>query len=160
MDIAASSAKRPAIKPTPEFDPTVWLFVVSEGLGQPHIAKAFRSDTPVTLKSPLHNRLRDVLREIAIEMEDQLRPPPPAPVRRIRAPLRSLKQPLTPRQIQIAKMISDGSSNKKIAKALGLSAGTVKVHLHRIFQTLNVSNRVQLAMRAKAGALSEAALSK
>jgi DNA-binding CsgD family transcriptional regulator len=157
-DVLAGSAKRPTTKPTPEFDPTVWLFVVSEDLSQASIKTAFRSETTINIKQPLHDRLRDVLLEIAIDVEDQLRPEPQVPVPNKGKSLRSLKSPLTPRQIQIAKMVSDGSSNKKIAKALGLSVGTVKVHLHRIFEALKISNRVQLATRAKNGALSEPAL--
>ena len=157
-DILVDSAKRPKTIPTPELDPTVWLFVISEGVSQASMETAFRSETTINIKQPLHDRLRDVLLEIAIDVEDQLRPEPKVPVPNRRKSLRSLKSPLTPRQIQIAKMVSDGSSNKKIAKALGLSVGTVKVHLHRIFEALKVSNRVQLATRAKNGALSEPAL--
>jgi hypothetical protein len=36
-----------------------------------------------------------------------------------------------------------GSSNKEIAHVLGLSEGTIKVHLHRIYQRIGVSNRTQ-----------------
>jgi DNA-binding NarL/FixJ family response regulator len=53
---------------------------------------------------------------------------------------------LTDRQREIAEMVALGASNKIIARQLGLSVGTVKVHLHRIFRVLGVNNRVQLAM--------------
>ena len=152
MDFAASSAKAFPTKQTLEFDPTVWLFVVSERVGPSEIAKAVGSETAIIIKKPLHNRLRRILREIAIDVEEQVRPAPRVPASDIRASLESLKEPLTPRQIQIAQMIADGSSNKEIAKALGLSVGTVKVHLHHIFQALKISNRVQLAMHARTSA--------
>jgi DNA-binding NarL/FixJ family response regulator len=54
-------------------------------------------------------------------------------------------QRLTLRQNQIVAMLKIGSSNKEIAHVLGLSEGTIKVHLHRIYQWIGVSNRTQLA---------------
>jgi DNA-binding NarL/FixJ family response regulator len=52
---------------------------------------------------------------------------------------------LTGRQRQIVDMVRHGASNKTIARQLGLSVGTVKVHMHRIFRALGITNRVQLA---------------
>ena len=43
-------------------------------------------------------------------------------------------------------MAKEGASNKIIARSLGLTVGTVKVHMHRIFRVLQIQNRVQLAM--------------
>jgi two-component system, NarL family, nitrate/nitrite response regulator NarL len=45
-------------------------------------------------------------------------------------------------------MLKVGSSNREIARVLGVSEGTIKVHLHRIFQRVGVSNRTQLAAQA------------
>ena len=58
-----------------------------------------------------------------------------------------LNQLLTSRQRQIVSMLESGSSNKEIARALGLDEGTVKVHLHSIYQRIGVSNRRQLAAK-------------
>ncbi len=52
---------------------------------------------------------------------------------------------LTPRQEQIAKAVADGKRNKEIAQSLGISPGTVKVHLMHIFDTLNCADRYELA---------------
>ena len=41
---------------------------------------------------------------------------------------------LTPREHQITTLVSAGLSNKEIARQLYLAEGTVKVHLHNIFQ--------------------------
>jgi two-component system nitrate/nitrite response regulator NarL len=57
-------------------------------------------------------------------------------------------QRLTSRQNQIVAMLKIGSSNREIAQVLGLSEGTIKVHLHRIYQRMGVSNRTQLAAQS------------
>jgi DNA-binding NarL/FixJ family response regulator len=51
---------------------------------------------------------------------------------------------LTSREREIALMASDGRSNKDIARELGLSEGTVKIHLHHIFRKLGVTTRAGL----------------
>jgi DNA-binding NarL/FixJ family response regulator len=48
---------------------------------------------------------------------------------------------LSPRQHQIMQLVELGSTNKSIARALGISEGTVKIHLSSTFQALGVSNR-------------------
>ena len=53
---------------------------------------------------------------------------------------------LTPRQREIARLISDGSSNKEIAARLNVAESTVKAHLTAIFRKLKVSDRLQLAL--------------
>jgi VCBS repeat-containing protein len=52
---------------------------------------------------------------------------------------------LTQRERQIVRLVCDGLSNKEIARQLNVSRGTVKVHLHNIFQKLEISNRTVLA---------------
>jgi len=52
---------------------------------------------------------------------------------------------LTSRQNQIVSILKTGASNREIARVLGVSEGTVKVHLHRIFQRIGVANRTLLA---------------
>jgi DNA-binding NarL/FixJ family response regulator len=56
---------------------------------------------------------------------------------------------LTPRQREIAQMLSQGHSNKEIGLRLGLAEITVKVHVSALFRALGVVNRTQavLAMR-------------
>jgi DNA-binding NarL/FixJ family response regulator len=55
--------------------------------------------------------------------------------------------PLTARQRDVVRLVSQGLSNKAIAHRLELREGTVKVHLHNIYQKLGISNRVQLILR-------------
>jgi DNA-binding NarL/FixJ family response regulator len=52
---------------------------------------------------------------------------------------------LTPRELEIAGHACRGLSNKLIARELGASEGTVKIHLHNIFQKLRITNRTALA---------------
>ena len=51
---------------------------------------------------------------------------------------------LSDRQQQVASLASDGLSNRMIAEKLGLSEGTVKGHLHGIYQKLGVRSKTQL----------------
>jgi DNA-binding NarL/FixJ family response regulator len=62
-------------------------------------------------------------------------------------------QRLTPREAEIVRMIADGLQNKEIAAQLGIGGGTVKVHLHRIYEKLGVDGRVELIFWAQAHGL-------
>lgn len=55
---------------------------------------------------------------------------------------------LTPRQVDIIKGIARGLPNKLIAWNLGLTEGTVKVHITVIFKTLGVTNRTGAVVEA------------
>ncbi len=50
---------------------------------------------------------------------------------------------LTPREIEILTAIGEGMSNKSAARALGISAHTVKFHLEAIFSKLGAANRAE-----------------
>ena len=52
---------------------------------------------------------------------------------------------LTDRERQIVALVSEGLSNKEIGRRLKLADGTIKVHLHHIYQKLEISNRTVLA---------------
>lgn len=51
--------------------------------------------------------------------------------------------PLTDREKEILELIAKGLSNAEAARALGLSAGTVRTHLEHIYEKLDVSNRTE-----------------
>src|SRR5258706_2375606 len=55
---------------------------------------------------------------------------------------------LTQRERQIMRLGSEGVSKKEIGRRLNLADGTIKVHLHNIFQKLEISNRTVLAALA------------
>lgn len=56
---------------------------------------------------------------------------------------------LTQREIQIAKGVATGSRNAEIGKQLHISEGTVKMHLHNIYQKVGVDSRLRLSHWAK-----------
>jgi DNA-binding NarL/FixJ family response regulator len=58
---------------------------------------------------------------------------------------RILNEMLTAREREIAMLVSDGQPNSAIADALGLSPGTVRIHLHNIYIKLDIRNRTSLA---------------
>ncbi len=53
-------------------------------------------------------------------------------------------QLLTPRELMVARMVTEGWPNKKIASKLFISEGTAKLHLHHIYQKLNCPGRMSL----------------
>jgi len=57
----------------------------------------------------------------------------------------AMRRILTSREIEIVDMVGEGLHNKEIAERLFISEGTVKVHLHRIFEKLKVDSRMGLA---------------
>lgn len=56
---------------------------------------------------------------------------------------------LTERQFDVLRHLIQGQSNKRIANELGITEGTVKIHLAAIFRALNVKNRTEAAITAK-----------
>jgi len=54
-------------------------------------------------------------------------------------------QALTPREIEIIKQVAAGLRNMEIGRKLFISEGTVKIHLHNIYQKLGVDSRTKLA---------------
>lgn len=55
---------------------------------------------------------------------------------------------LSPRETEILREIARGSSNKEIARTLGIAETTVKIHVQRILRKLNLTSRVQAAVYA------------
>jgi DNA-binding NarL/FixJ family response regulator len=53
-------------------------------------------------------------------------------------------QILTPREMTVARMVTKGFPNKKIANQLAISEGTAKLHLHHIYQKLSCPGRMAL----------------
>lgn len=60
-----------------------------------------------------------------------------------------LERVLTGREYEIAHLVAGGLSNKHICRQLNISEGTVKVHLHNVYQKLEIPNRTSLAMLAQ-----------
>lgn len=56
---------------------------------------------------------------------------------------------LTPREIEIVRMVAAGLRNREIADHLFISEGTVKMHLHHIYEKLRLNGRVELTAYAQ-----------
>lgn len=56
---------------------------------------------------------------------------------------------LTARQSDVLRLLGEGKSNKVIARELGITEGTVKVHLLAVFRALNVRNRTAAVVAAQ-----------
>ncbi len=71
-----------------------------------------------------------------------------------RKPTRSTEEPesvreeLTPRELEVLQLVAQGASNREIAEALVISENTVKIHLRSILAKLHLQNRIQAATYA------------
>jgi two-component system nitrate/nitrite response regulator NarP len=57
---------------------------------------------------------------------------------------------VTTRERAVVELVAQGLRNREIATELGMTEGTVKVYLHRIYEKLQVTNRTELALLVKA----------
>jgi two-component system, NarL family, nitrate/nitrite response regulator NarL len=71
-------------------------------------------------------------------------------LRELQAEITRVTDALSPREIEIMLSVAEGLSNKEVGRQLKISEGTVKMHLHSIYQKINVSNRTSLANFAMA----------
>jgi DNA-binding NarL/FixJ family response regulator len=71
---------------------------------------------------------------------------------------RALGAFLSARERDVTGFAAKGWSNKEIGERLGISEGTVKVHLHRVYEKLGVKNRLELALYVRDRGLSSALL--
>ena len=56
---------------------------------------------------------------------------------------------LTQREVEIVRLVAAGLRNKEIGARLSITEGTVKIHLNRIYEKLDVQNRVELTNFAR-----------
>ncbi len=80
----------------------------------------------------LMNRLVDATARIAIDK--------PA------GPAESWASLLTPREQEVARAVAEGASNKEIARGLGITERTVKLHVGAVLEKLAVRDRLQIAL--------------
>ncbi len=60
---------------------------------------------------------------------------------------------LTARELDIIRMVGQGLRNRQIGESLSISEGTVKIHLHNIYEKLGVDGRLELLLYAQEKAL-------
>jgi two-component system nitrate/nitrite response regulator NarL len=97
---------------------------------------------------------KDVTAEVLVQslqqvVEGRLLLPLPSSVQAVSPEQNAIREnalkTLTERERQIMRLVSEGLSNKEIGRRLNITDGTIKVHLHHIFQKLEISNRTELA---------------
>lgn len=60
----------------------------------------------------------------------------------------ALTEDLTPREIEVVRLLAAGQSNKEIADALAIGEETVKTHVGRVLSKLHAENRAQAVIQA------------
>ncbi len=58
-------------------------------------------------------------------------------------------EPLSPRELEVLRLIAAGQSNPEIARTLVIAISTVKAHINSIFGKLGVTSRTQAIVRAR-----------
>jgi two-component system NarL family response regulator len=66
----------------------------------------------------------------------------------VRLQERLTRPDITPRELEILTLVTRGNANKEIAATLGIAEDTVKQHVSRILQKLNVNDRAQATAEA------------
>ncbi len=72
--------------------------------------------------------------------------------------LSAKRSPLTKREGQLVSLLSQGLKNKQLAYTLGITEGTIKVYLSRLFKKVGVNDRFQLALYALKNVINDQAL--
>jgi DNA-binding NarL/FixJ family response regulator len=76
---------------------------------------------------------------VQARLVELLRQPAPAPPDL--TPTEQPSEPLTPREIDVVRLVADGLSNKQVARRLFVSEATVKTHLNHVLAKLDVEGR-------------------
>jgi DNA-binding NarL/FixJ family response regulator len=123
--------------------PTAKIVVFTTFEGDAQAARALRSGAAgYLLKSTLRRDLLNTIRSVYAGRRHV-----PAEIAQEIA-LHSAEKQLTERELRILKLVSDGYSNKAIARQLGLAEDTVKAHLKRVFSKLGVDDRTHAVTTA------------
>ena len=127
--------------------PGVPILVVSsaEGAAAPQEARAFGATGFLRKDADLAAIEQAIARALAGPA-----PVSPAPAASAEASVRETVAGLTPTQLKVLLAVLDGQLNKQIAFSLGMSEATVKAHMTAIMRKLDVSNRTQAALVARA----------
>jgi two-component system NarL family response regulator len=123
--------------------PAARVIILSTYCGDEEVYVALQAGAMAYLsKSVLREELVTAIRKAAAGE----RHVPPELAERLAA--LSPRSHLSPRELEVMRLIVDGRRNKEIAERLEISEGTVKIHVSNIFQKLQVSDRTEAAKEA------------
>jgi NarL family two-component system response regulator LiaR len=141
-----------ATKAIKEFDPNIKILILTSFTDDEHILPAIEAGaTGYLLKDVSAEELTRAI-EGAYRGEAQLHPEVTRRLmERVRQPRRPQQQPgedLTPRELEVLRLIASGMSNKEIGRELVMTERTVKGHVSNILSKLNLQDRTQAALYA------------
>lgn len=126
-----------AIKAIRRIDPSARVVVLTMYQGDEDIYRALEAGaTTYLLKDTLADDLIQVIRDVKAGKQ-----PGVSPEVQARLAERSVRPELTPRELEILQLISQGMQNKEIAASLGISEATTQVHVKNILAKLDVRHR-------------------
>jgi DNA-binding CsgD family transcriptional regulator len=108
-------------------------------LPTPALVEKVAQEVAALLPSPVIRRPAGTVEELLLEGEVE-----GAHYLILRSHTPASDTPLSPRELEIARLVAKGLPNKAIAAVLDISMWTVSAHLRRIFAKLNVSSRAAM----------------
>jgi len=129
--------------------PQLMIIVLTADINDEELAEALRDGVRgIVLKEEaplvLLDCIRDVLAGAIAVMEDGLKLAL-ARANKRKSERNAILRVLTAREAEVARIAALGLRSKEIGEALGISTGTVKLHLHSIYNKLEIATRVELA---------------
>jgi DNA-binding NarL/FixJ family response regulator len=124
-------------------DPNARIIVLTTYDGDEDIHRALAAGARgYLLKDMMRTELLNVIRAVARGQRGI-----PAPVA-ARLAEHTPRIGLTPRELEVLRLVADGLSNAQVAERIGRTEGTVKVHLKNILQKLEVKDRTEAVTTA------------
>ncbi|MFC7310343.1 response regulator transcription factor [Streptomyces monticola] len=111
------------------------------------MAKGAGGDVPENLTDVLLGMLAAVQSQLAA-VEILLRQAQLGEAPRTELPAGADATPLTPRELEVLRLLGRGASNRIIGRELGISDHTVRSHLQAVFRKLGVAHRTQAVTAA------------
>ena len=141
-----------ATKAIKEFNPEIKVIVLTSFTDDEHIMPAIEAGaTGYLLKDVSAEELARAI-EGAYQGQAQLHPEVTRKLmEQVRQPRRTAQQPgeeLTPREMEVLRLIASGMSNKEIGRELVMTERTVKGHVSNILSKLGLQDRTQAALYA------------
>ena len=136
------------VRALPNLDPPLRVVLLTGHIDEDQLIEALRLGVRgVVLKEMTTKLLVQCLRRVhagAQWLEKDSASRAMAKLVRREAGARTLASLLTPREIEVARLVAIAYSNKDVAEKLFISTGTVKIHLQNIYEKLKVSRRAEL----------------